>query len=48
MQGVSWLLEMTQAGVNSILADEMGLGKTFQTLAMLAVHPCQHPGALLH
>ena len=36
LEGVSWLLQLTDRNINGILADEMGLGKTFQTIALLA------------
>eukprot|EP00878_Enallax_costatus_P024699 GHUV01026379.1.p1 GENE.GHUV01026379.1~~GHUV01026379.1.p1 ORF type:complete len:570 (+),score=274.12 GHUV01026379.1:491-2200(+) len=36
LEGVAWLVQQHQRGLNSILADEMGLGKTLQTIAFLA------------
>ena len=34
-QGLNWLSQLRQLGLNGILADDMGLGKTLQTLALL-------------
>ena len=36
VQGLNWLANLYQNGINGILADEMGLGKTLQTIAFLA------------
>lgn len=36
LEGVAWLVQQHQRGLNSILADEMGLGKTLQTIAFIA------------
>lgn len=30
LQGLRWLVGLTQQGLNGILADDMGLGKTLQ------------------
>ena len=35
IEGVNWLINLFDSGLNGILADEMGLGKTFQTIALL-------------
>ncbi|GLC46024.1 hypothetical protein PLESTB_001026800 [Pleodorina starrii] len=35
-EGLAWLVEQSDRGVNAILADEMGLGKTLQTITFLA------------
>lgn len=40
-EGVNWLLQLYQAGLNGILADEMGLGKTVQALAFLGLKPLE-------
>ncbi len=34
-EGLSWLINLYEHGVNGLLADEMGLGKTVQALAFL-------------
>ena len=36
MEGVKWLINLYENGLNGILADEMGLGKTIQTISFLA------------
>eukprot|EP00923_Selenidium_pygospionis_P045656 GHVN01078873.1.p1 GENE.GHVN01078873.1~~GHVN01078873.1.p1 ORF type:complete len:913 (+),score=165.91 GHVN01078873.1:262-3000(+) len=36
MEGLNWLINLHEGGLNGILADEMGLGKTFQTIALIA------------
>lgn len=36
VQGLTWLVNLYNQGINGILADDMGLGKTIQTLAFLA------------
>ncbi len=35
-QGMNWLINLYDQGINGILADEMGLGKTVQSIAFLA------------
>ena len=35
VQGLNWLANLYEHGINGILADEMGLGKTLQTLSLL-------------
>jgi len=35
-QGMNWLANLYNQGINGILADEMGLGKTVQSIAFLA------------
>lgn len=34
-QGMNWLADLYDQGINGILADEMGLGKTVQSIAVL-------------
>ena len=36
VEGLQWMLNLDQNGINGILADEMGLGKTLQTIALFA------------
>ena len=36
IQGLHWLANLYQNGINGILADEMGLGKTLQSISLLA------------
>ncbi|KAI9598302.1 hypothetical protein BDF19DRAFT_411022 [Syncephalis fuscata] len=36
LDGLRWLVDLHNKGLNGILADEMGLGKTIQTIALLA------------
>ena len=36
MNGLNWLINLYENGINGILADEMGLGKTIQTIALVA------------
>ena len=36
VEGLSWLVDRYDSGINCVLADEMGLGKTLQTIAFLA------------
>eukprot|EP00921_Rhytidocystis_pertsovi_P007839 GHVQ01012998.1.p1 GENE.GHVQ01012998.1~~GHVQ01012998.1.p1 ORF type:complete len:1022 (+),score=179.83 GHVQ01012998.1:466-3531(+) len=36
MEGLNWLINLHETGLNGILADEMGLGKTFETISLLA------------
>ena len=43
LQGLSWLVNLYEQGINGILADEMGLGKTIQTIAVMA-HLAEHEG----
>jgi SNF2 family DNA or RNA helicase len=35
VQGLNWLINLFENGINGILADEMGLGKTLQTISFL-------------
>lgn len=35
VEGLNWLINMHENGINCILADEMGLGKTLQTISFL-------------
>jgi len=35
LQGLNWLIQLHDHGINGILADEMGLGKTLQTISLL-------------
>jgi len=35
VEGVNWLVNLYQNGINGILADEMGLGKTLQSITLL-------------
>lgn len=36
IQGLTWLVNLYNQGINGILADDMGLGKTVQTLSFMA------------
>eukprot|EP01121_Diplochlamys_sp_Union-15-3_P012282 TRINITY_DN3655_c0_g2_i1.p1 TRINITY_DN3655_c0_g2~~TRINITY_DN3655_c0_g2_i1.p1 ORF type:complete len:283 (+),score=49.62 TRINITY_DN3655_c0_g2_i1:42-890(+) len=36
LEGLNWLIQLFENGINGILADEMGLGKTIITLSFLA------------
>lgn len=36
IEGLKWMMNLDQNGINGILADEMGLGKTIQTIALFA------------
>ena len=36
LDGVNWLINLHERGLNGILADEMGLGKTIQSIAVVA------------
>ena len=36
LEGLNWMINLHDNGVNGILADEMGLGKTVQSVALLA------------
>merc|ERR1712137_457305 len=35
IQGLNWMIQLHDHGINGILADEMGLGKTLQTISLL-------------
>ncbi|KDO34757.1 hypothetical protein SPRG_00818 [Saprolegnia parasitica CBS 223.65] len=35
LEGLSWMVNLANQGINGILADEMGLGKTLQTISVL-------------
>ncbi|KAI7864689.1 SNF2 family N-terminal domain-containing protein [Spinellus fusiger] len=35
IQGLNWMINLFENGINGILADEMGLGKTLQTISFL-------------
>ena len=35
VEGLNWMINLYENGINGILADEMGLGKTLQTLSLL-------------
>ncbi|EGC28868.1 hypothetical protein DICPUDRAFT_4822, partial [Dictyostelium purpureum] len=35
VNGLNWLIQLYERGINGILADEMGLGKTLQTISLL-------------
>ncbi|KAI8024668.1 putative helicase CHR10 [Camellia lanceoleosa] len=49
IEGLSWLIQRYQIGVNVILGDEMGLGKTLQAISFLSyLKVCQmSPGPFL-
>lgn len=36
IQGLTWLVNLYNQGINGILADDMGLGKTIQTISFMA------------
>jgi len=36
LEGLNWMVRLTENGINGILADEMGLGKTLQSISVLA------------
>ncbi len=36
LEGLQWMMNLDQNGINGILADEMGLGKTIQTISLFA------------
>ena len=36
LDGLNWLINLYERGLNGILADEMGLGKTIQSIALMA------------
>jgi SNF2 family DNA or RNA helicase len=35
IDGLNWMIQLYENGVNGILADEMGLGKTLETISLL-------------
>ena len=35
IEGLNWMISLTEKGINGILADEMGLGKTLQSISVL-------------
>eukprot|EP00512_Aurantiochytrium_limacinum_P004433 CAMPEP_0171496774 /NCGR_PEP_ID=MMETSP0958-20121227/6893_1 /TAXON_ID=87120 /ORGANISM="Aurantiochytrium limacinum, Strain ATCCMYA-1381" /LENGTH=1279 /DNA_ID=CAMNT_0012030923 /DNA_START=175 /DNA_END=4014 /DNA_ORIENTATION=- len=35
IEGLNWMINLYEQGINGILADEMGLGKTLQTISLL-------------
>lgn len=35
LEGLNWMIRLTENGINGILADEMGLGKTLQSISLL-------------
>ena len=35
LEGLNWMIRLTENGINGILADEMGLGKTLQSISVL-------------
>lgn len=41
LQGVRWLVGLSEKGLNGILADDMGLGKTVQVMATCS-EPLKH------
>jgi len=47
LQGMNWLANLYDQGINGILADEMGLGKTIQSIAFLA-HLAEVRKCMLH
>ena len=51
-EGLNWLFQLYQSGLNGLLADEMGLGKTVQVLALIATIGAKTlivmPTSLLH
>lgn len=36
LEGLNWMIHLSEKGLNGILADEMGLGKTLQSISILA------------
>jgi SWI/SNF-related matrix-associated actin-dependent regulator of chromatin subfamily A member 5 len=36
LEGLNWMINLHENGLNGILADEMGLGKTLQTISLMA------------
>ena len=36
LDGLNWMINLNERGLNGILADEMGLGKTIQTISLIA------------
>ncbi|RLO08473.1 hypothetical protein DYB28_005881, partial [Aphanomyces astaci] len=51
LEGLSWMVNLANQGINGILADEMGLGKTLQTISVLGyfkeVHIHKYPCSYL-
>ncbi|CAM9111468.1 unnamed protein product [Phaeothamnion confervicola] len=43
LEGLNWMINLQEQGVNGILADEMGLGKTLQSISILT-HCLDHSG----
>jgi DNA helicase INO80 len=44
LQGLQWLVDLYNQGINGMLCDEMGLGKTVQTIAFLThIHTVHKP-----
>ncbi|RKP08892.1 SNF2 family N-terminal domain-containing protein [Thamnocephalis sphaerospora] len=41
LEGLRWMVDLHDKGLNGILADEMGLGKTIQTIALFAHLACE-------
>lgn len=35
IDGLNWMIQLYENGVNGVLADEMGLGKTLETISLL-------------
>ena len=35
LEGLNWMVNLYEQGINGILADEMGLGKTLQSISLL-------------
>ena len=35
IEGLNWMIQLYEQGINGILADEMGLGKTLQSISLL-------------
>jgi SWI/SNF-related matrix-associated actin-dependent regulator of chromatin subfamily A member 5 len=35
LEGLNWMINLQEQGINGILADEMGLGKTIQTISVM-------------
>lgn len=36
IEGMNWMIQLYENGINGILADQMGLGKTIQTISLIA------------
>jgi SNF2 family DNA or RNA helicase len=36
LEGLNWMINLQEQGINGVLADEMGLGKTLQSISVLA------------